>query len=149
MAEDRHPFARKYDAASPPHENLYTRIMVSSDGIGVFAIRDIPEGTRLFVGDLGETVAVPMEEVEAIADAEIRRMYLDFCPLVDGCYVAPPDFNQMTMSWYLNHSSAAPNVAMLNDLHLVASKLIRKGEELRTDYRTFSAHASDHLKTWT
>ena len=38
-----------------------------------------------------------------------RRIYFDFCPLVDGAFVAPQDFNQITMAWYLNHSDV-PNV---------------------------------------
>lgn len=130
-----------------PHQNLYTRIMPSPDGIGVFAIRDIPEGTRLFVGDAGKVVVVPVNEVEAIADAEIRRMYFDFCPVVDGHYFAPADFNQMTMSWYLNHS-AEPNVVVLSDLDLVASRFIREGEELRTDYTKYSEIAFNYVKDW-
>jgi uncharacterized protein len=147
MTEARQSDSDEQGAGKSPHQNLYTRIMPSPDGIGVFAIRDIPEGTHLFVGDTGRTVAIPVPEVEAIADAEIRRMYVDFCPVIDGHYVAPEDFNQITMSWYLNHSTA-PNVVMLEDLHLIASKFIRKGDELRTDYTTFSERASHHVKNW-
>lgn len=147
MTEDHYPLVGKLDASRSPHKDLYTRIMASPNGIGVFAIRDIPEGTRLFVGDRARTVSVPVKEVEAIADDEIKRMYVDFCPLIDGHYVAPENFNQITMSWYLNHSTE-PNVTMLRDLNLVASKLIRKGEELRTDYTSFSEHASDYVRCW-
>jgi hypothetical protein len=128
-----------------PHYNLYTRIKVSANGVGVFAIRDIPEGTPLFAGDVGETVAIPVFEVEAIADEEVRRMYTDFCPVINGCFVAPKDFNQITMEWYLNHSDE-PNVAALKDLRFIASRFIPKGEELLSDYTTYSAHAPDFLR---
>lgn len=147
MTEARYPDGDELEISYPPHHNLYTRIMASRDGIGVFAIRDIPEGTCLFVGDTGRTVAVPVQQVEDIPDPEIKRMYVDFCPVVDGHYIAPADFNQITMAWYLNHS-ATPNVAVLSDLSLVASMFIRKGEELCTDYTTFSEHASAHIKGW-
>jgi hypothetical protein len=134
---------------SLPHRNLYTRIQVSpSNGVGVFAIRDIPEGTRLFVGDIGETKLVSIEDVEAIAEPEIRRMYIDFCPVVDGYFVAPADFNQITMGWYMNHSEE-PNVAVLGDLQFVTSRFIARGEELVTDYTMYSDHASAYVRPWT
>ena len=132
---------------SSPHDNLYTRLGPSKHGIGVFAIRDIPLGTRLFVGDTGETVAIPRHQVDEILDDEIRRMYIDFCPLVDGHYIAPVDFNQITMGWYLNHS-ANPNVAVLADMTFVASKFIAKGTELLTDYTTYSEHAAGYVEEW-
>jgi uncharacterized protein len=130
-----------------PHRNLYTRIKASANGVGVFAIRDIPQGTPLFVGDVGGTVGIPVSEVEAIADEEVRRMYTDFCPVVNDCFVAPKDFNQITMGWYLNHS-AEPNVAALKDLRFIASRFIPKGEELVSDYTTYSAHAADFVGKW-
>ena len=130
-----------------PHRNLYTRIKISRNGVGVFAIRDIPEGTLLFVGDVGGTVMIPVSEVKEIADEEVRRMYTDFCPVVNGCFVAPKDFNQITMGWYLNHS-AEPNVAVLEGLRFIASRLIPKGEELVSDYTTYSEHAADFVGKW-
>ena len=132
---------------NPPHHNLYTRIKVSANGVGVFAIRDIPQGTPLFAGDVGETVAIAVSEVEAIADEEVRRMYTDFCPVINGCFIAPKDFNQITMGWYLNHS-AEPNVAASEDLRFIASRFIPKGEELLSDYTTYSAHAPDFVGRW-
>jgi len=135
------------ELGNQPHRNLHTRLYPSKDGIGVFAIRDIPKGTRLFVGDTGETVPVPQLEVEQITDEEVRRMYTDFCPLVDGHYIAPVDFNQMTMGWYLNHSSD-PNVMVLENMCFVASKFIAKGAELCTDYTTYSESAKDYVKDW-
>ena len=36
-----------------------------------------------FVGESSGTVLVPQAVVEAIDDPELRRMYLDFCPLID------------------------------------------------------------------
>jgi hypothetical protein len=131
-----------------PHRNLYTRIRATRTGVGVFAIRDIPEGTQLFVGDVGETVALPISDVEAIADDEIRRVYVDFCPVIDGCYIAPVDFNQITMAWYLNHSNE-PNVVVSEDLQLFASRLISRGEELISDYTTYSDHAPSYVRKWT
>lgn len=130
-----------------PHCNLYTRIKVSPNGVGVFAIREIPEGTRLFFCDIGGTVAIPVSEVETIADQEVRQMYIDFCPVINDCFVAPLDFNQITMGWYLNHS-AEPNVAVSKDLEFIALKLIPRGEELVSDYTTYSDRAASYVGKW-
>jgi hypothetical protein len=131
----------------PPHRNLYTRIKASSKGVGLFAIRSIPKGTQLFVGDVGNTVRILVSTVNKISDAEVRRMYTDFCPVVDNYFIAPIDFNQMTMSWYMNHSDA-PNVTVVSDLQFVASKVIHVGEELTTNYTTFSDHALTYVRIW-
>lgn len=130
-----------------PHQNLYTRLQRSADGIGVFAIRDIPAGTALFAGDSGATVRVPVRQVEQIEDDEIRRMYVDFCPIVEGAYVAPQNFNAITMGWYLNHSDD-PNVIGDDSLRFVTSKFIAKGSELRSDYEAYSPQAGPHIKFW-
>lgn len=130
-----------------PHRNLYTRIQASSNGVGLFAIRDIPKGTQLFVGDVCHTVRIPVSDVEKIADPGVQRMYVDFCPVIDNHFVAPGDFNQMTMSWYLNHSEA-PNVIVVPDLQFVTSSHVTAGEELTTNYQTYSDHAAKHVAAW-
>ena len=109
-----------------PHRNLYTRIKASAKGVGLFAIRDIPQGTKLFVGDLCPTVRIPFSEVAGIADPLVRQMYIDFCPLVGEHFLAPQDFNQMTMSWYLNHSDT-PNVVVTPDLQFTTSQFVASG----------------------
>jgi uncharacterized protein len=130
-----------------PHRNLYTRIKASQKGVGLFAIRDIPQDTKLFVGDFGDIVKVPASEVEAIADPEVRQMYIDFCPVVDNHFVAPNDFNLMTMGWYLNHSDT-PNVVVDSQFQSTTSTFVAAGNELTADYRTYSDHAAKHLAAW-
>jgi hypothetical protein len=131
-----------------PHRNLLTRIKPSpKGGVGVFAIRDISEGTRLFVGDESAIVHVSVSEVERISDPEIRRVYTDFCPLHGGYYIAPADFNRMAMGWYLNHSDE-PNVRLSDEMQFVALASVPAGVELTTDYTTYSNHALTHVRRW-
>jgi uncharacterized protein len=130
-----------------PHRNLYTRLKVSDRGVGVFAIRDIPNRLRLFEGDAGAVVRVPRAVVDQIQDAEVRRMYFDFCPMHDGDFIAPVDFNQLTMAWYMNHSAKA-NVQADETLRFIACRPITAGEELTTDYTRFSDHALDLVVHW-
>ena len=131
-----------------PHDHLYTRLRMSpGKGIGVFAIRDIPRGQDPFLGEASGTARVPQDVVEGLDDPELRNVYLDFCPLVDGHYLAPLDFNQMTIAWYMNHADR-PNVIADHDVNFAALRLIRRGEELTVDYRTFSAHAERFVALW-
>jgi uncharacterized protein len=130
-----------------PHRNLYTRIKASSKGVGLFAIRGIPKNTKLFIGDIGNTVKILVSDVDKIDDAEVRRMYIDFCPVIGNYFVAPSDFNQMTMSWYLNHSDE-PNVTVVPELQFVTSRFVPLGEELTTNYTTYSDHALTYVGTW-
>jgi uncharacterized protein len=131
----------------PPHRNLYTRIKASSKGVGLFAIRGIPKGTQLFVGDVGNTIRILVSTIDKISDAEVRQMYTDFCPVVDKSFIAPSDFNQMTMSWYMNHSNE-PNVTVVPDLQFVTSRVIHVGEELTVNYTTFSDNALTYVSMW-
>ena len=131
-----------------PHRHLYTRLRPSSGtGIGVFAIRAIPEGVNPFEGEGTGAVRVPVATVERIEDAEQRRFYTDFCPVIDGCFLAPSDFNRMTIAWYMNHSET-PNVVAGPDVVFIAARAIRKDEELTVDYRTFSDRADHYMRAW-
>jgi hypothetical protein len=130
-----------------PHRNLYTRLKVSSFGVGVFALREIPKSFRLFEGDGGAVVHVPQSVVAQIQNAEVRQMYADFCPTRDGNFVAPADFNQLTMSWYMNHSTNA-NVIADENLQFTTRRPIAIGEELTVNYTSFSDDAPMRIASW-
>ena len=68
---------------------------------------------------------------------EIIKLYEDFAVLKDGKYGCPKNFNQMTISWYLNESKT-PNVRCGDDYQFYALRDILKGEELTVDYATYS-----------
>jgi uncharacterized protein len=139
------PIAKKQFA---PHRNLYTRLKISENGVGVFAIREIKKGLRLFEGDGGAAVRVPQAVVDEITDQHVRQMYIDFCPKRDGNFVTPAEFNELTMSWYMNHSFH-PNVRADESLQFTASRAISVGEELTIDYSSISDHADGEIARWT
>ncbi len=134
-------------APASPHDKLYARIGRSEHGIGVIAIRDIQAGVEPFAGDDGATVRISAAAVEAIEDHELKRVYLDFCPLQDGAFIAPVNLNQLTIGWHVNHSGTA-NLEVGPQMRFVASRLILKGEELTTDYATYSNSAKDMVAIW-
>jgi len=128
----RHP-----GGATPPHDRVYARLRSSPvSGVGVFAIRDIPEGTYMFEPDDDELVSIRKKDIEKLTPA-MRRLYEDFCVLQGDTYQCPSSFNKLTPSWYLNHSSAA-NVAADSSLKFYALRDIQSGEELTADYGSYS-----------
>jgi SET domain-containing protein len=107
------------------------------EGIGVFAIRDIPKGCRnIFSKESGDWIKLSFAEVEqlpAYAKNFIETYYLYdeenyFIP-GHGCKI-------MDMANYLNHSSAPNLVSVSDGLWFEALRDISEGEELFIDYGT-------------
>ena len=106
-------------------------------GIGVFAIRDIPKGTRdLFSQGVGEWIKLTIAEVEALPKHS-RDLVENHC-LFDEEYYYVPDygFKLVDLVVYLNHSDT-PNVISINEGdYFEATRDIAAGEELLVDYGT-------------
>jgi SET domain len=122
-----------------PHDKVLTRLGISKiHGIGVIAITDIEGGTPLFEYDNTDVVWVNASELAGISEKQ-KRFYEDFCIAKDGgkLYGCPPNFNQLTMAWYMNHSDS-PNVEVDEDYNFRTRDKINDGEELTIDYNSFS-----------
>jgi len=127
----------KEDKAKLPHQRVLTRLRPSKHhGVGVFAIRKIRKGTRLFFDDVDEMVWVEQGKVKRLPK-EVRRLYEDFSVLKEGRFGCPRNFNRLTMSWYLNESDR-PNVRCVEGYDFEALTNIKQGEELTVDYSTYS-----------
>jgi uncharacterized protein len=135
------------DGGKLPHYGVYTRIKPSKndeDGVGVFAICDIKKGTRIFYGDENEKMTwIDTGKVEH-EDSEIKALYEAFCVLKNGQYGCPKNFNQMPISWYLNQTKDTEKLNVQCDADYIFSALrdIKAGEELLTDYDTYSERIS-------
>jgi hypothetical protein len=127
----------KDDEKSLPHDGVVTRLARSrTHGVGVFAIRKIQKGTRLFRGDSDEMIWIEKADLGTLPK-KIQQLYNDFAVLKDGRYGCPLSFNRLTPSWYLNNSKK-PNVRCDENYDFVALRTIKAGEELTTDYSTYS-----------
>ncbi|MBI3138654.1 MAG: SET domain-containing protein [Sphingobacteriales bacterium] len=104
-------------------------------GIGVFALRDIPQGCRtLFSKNVGEWIRVPIADIEQLP-AHSRNLVETYC-LYDETHYYLPDygFKVMDLVNYLNHSSS-PNVISVNEgQYFEALRDINAGEELLVNY---------------
>jgi SET domain-containing protein len=120
-----------------PHDHVYVRLGCSDiHGVGVFAIRDIPEGTEIFRGNTSKSTIVTKEIVDQQPE-ELRKLYEDFCAQEGDKYFCPDSFNNLDISYYLNESKD-PNVETPDGHDFYAARLIQKGEELTVDYAIFS-----------
>jgi hypothetical protein len=123
---------------SRPHDGVYVRIQRSrTHGVGLFAIKKIEKGTKLFGGDDSGMIWIHKKSVASLPK-EVKRLYTDFGVLKDGRYGCPPSFNQLTPAWYLNDSKTDPNVRCDANFDFFALRDIKSGEELTADYSTYS-----------
>ncbi len=127
----------KEDENKLPHDGVSTRLGRSRiHGVGVFAIRKIQKGTKLFPGDVDDMIWIEKDELGRLPK-NTRQLYEDFAVLKDGRYGSPLSFNRLTPSWYLNHSKT-PNVHCDRNYDFTALRTINRGEELTVDYSTYS-----------
>jgi SET domain-containing protein len=120
-----------------PHEGVYTRLKASPiHGVGVFAVRHIPQNVLIFPVDDERLVWVDGKSIEG-APRALQKLYRDFSIVRGNKYGSPRHFDALTTSWYLNHSTR-PNVAIDRSYRFRAIRDISVGEELTVDYRTYS-----------
>ncbi|MCX6211440.1 MAG: SET domain-containing protein [Bacteroidetes bacterium] len=106
-------------------------------GIGVFAIRDIPKGTKnIFSKGVGDWIKVSKEEVDALPQHS-KDLIENHCLFDEDHYFIPDyGFKLIDLVIYLNHSET-PNVISLNEgEEFEAIRNIVSGEELLVDYGT-------------
>jgi len=125
-------------------KNTYCRIMPSSiEGVGIFAIREIPKGTNpFFNAPKQKWLNINVEEFDAF-DPEIKKMISDFfAPNEDGTFSIPEcGLNGIDMSFFLN-CSESPNVKTIDGgTNFETLRKIEKNEELTVAY-------SDYDERW-
>ena len=104
-------------------------------GIGVFAIRDIPKGQRkIFSEDQSEWIKIPKSEIEKLPTSS-RFLVENHCLYDDENYFVPEyGFKMIDPVIYINHSDT-PNIISIDDGNdFEALRDIKEGEELFLDY---------------
>lgn len=142
-------------------DNVYCRLAPSTvHSVGVFALRDIPQGTDPFQRfEPAVPVRADLSDLQmkrAGVSAEVVGLVHDFFLRNNDRRRSYPvcDPNQIDMSFYLNHGGpqhANMHFAKCTDHdqcaydHLVASRYIRAGEELLLDYGANGQYVADKL----
>ncbi|HEX5430176.1 MAG TPA: SET domain-containing protein [Patescibacteria group bacterium] len=101
-------------------------------GIGVFAVHDIAKGTQLRMFENEEGLSA---ESLARDKASVPDQFRGYCLDWGDKLICPPDFSQMSIGWYLNHSQN-PNAVRNADYKWFALQDIKAGEEITIDYNT-------------
>jgi SET domain-containing protein len=107
------------------------------EGIGVFALQDIPKGCRSMFSKANEQeqwISISKTEVENLP-AHAKALIENYC-LYDAENYFVPDygFKKMDLVNFLNHGDT-PNIISINDGEFFeAIRDIKKGEELVIDY---------------
>lgn len=107
------------------------------EGIGVFAIQDIPKGCRsMFTkpNDEEKWINISKNEVAALP-AHAKALIENYCLYDERNYFVPDyGFKKMDLVNFLNHSDT-PNIISINEGEFFeAIRDIKKGEELLIDY---------------
>lgn len=107
------------------------------DGIGVFALLDIPSGCRSMFSKANEQeqwIPITKTEVENLP-AHAKALIENYCLYdADNYFVPDYGFKKMDLVNFLNHANE-PNVISINDGEFFeAIRDIKKGEELFIDY---------------
>ena len=107
------------------------------EGIGVFALQDIPKGCRSMfskANDAEQWISVSKTEVESLP-AHAKALIENYCLYDEENYFVPDyGFKKMDLVNFLNHSDT-PNIISINDGEFFeAIRDIKKGEELVIDY---------------
>jgi len=134
--------ARKERAVRDLIENVYCRLQPSQFGIGVFAIRDIPEGTNPFRCQPPGDEYTEFDENDAkiyIYENDnippgVKQCVRDLSSIShDGMLLVPVEFNCSCLRCYINHS-LTPNVTTNDGEIFVTTRYIKEGEELFVNY---------------
>jgi SET domain-containing protein len=120
-------------------KNTYCRLQPSKiEGIGVFAIRNIPKNINPFKGEAKqEWYEIDHCDCEKF-DKEILKMVDDFFVIEKNKKILVPELglNGMSASYFVNHASKA-NLRRNNRGDFFTKRKIKKGEELLVDYGTY------------
>lgn len=117
-------------------KNTYCRLSNSKiEGVGVFAIKDIPKGICPFpVMNNCEWYGFNLTELKDL-NQETMKMIDDYFVIEkNGTVRIPESVFNMDFSFFVNHSKNANLETIDNGFTFVAKRDIKKGEELLVDY---------------
>lgn len=100
--------------------------------VGLFATASLPSGTVIATADQYEADFYKWDDLNGLTDATMRKIH-SFCLGTEvGAYV-PPNLNDLSIVWYMNHS-CEPNVGFDDESNFVTLGAVTPGEELCWDY---------------
>jgi len=125
-------------------KNTYCRLKPSKvEGVGVFAIRDIPKGINPFADvKNSKYYKFTLKELKSLDNGVLKMIEDFFCVKKDGTVnITENALNGMDISFFANNSDN-PNLKVFDDgkndsLCFKTTRKIKKGEELTFSYKEY------------
>ncbi len=121
-------------------KNTYCRLKPSRiEGVGVFAIRDIPQNINPFMDEEKPSWIKLREEELKQLPGEVLEMIDSFFVIERSKEVEIPQngLNGMDISFFLNHSRNPNMKTGDSGYNFITLRKIKKGEELTVNYGTY------------
>ena len=116
-------------------------------GVGVFAIRKIPQGRNPFrtLAKYATTglVRVTEDGLTALPPKLAALIRALFVPTANKLYVPTSGLNVIQLCAYINHATRT-NLRTRDGARFSTNREIRPGEELTVDYRSHGASVASH-----
>jgi len=125
-------------------KNTYCQLRPSKiEGVGVFAVREIPKGNDPFLGiKQKQWIKFMTDDLKGI-DKSIFNMIDNFFVIEkdDSVYIPKDGLNGIDVSFFVNNSKK-PNLKIMGNgkesaTQFIALRKIKKGEELTVSYGTY------------
>lgn len=121
-------------------QNSYVMLKPSPvEGVGVFAIRDIPKGCRTLFSapDPAEQwITITQQEWEQLP-APAQFLVTNYCLYDELHYFVPAQgFKKMDLCYFINHSDTPNLISIEEGNYFETTRDIAAGEELFLDYGT-------------
>jgi SET domain-containing protein len=114
---------------------VYLKPSTVCDGVGVFALRDIPDNTYLFY-DMAPDVDFFRWDMVSHLHPNVITQLKNLCMHNEDGFYLSRTYNNMSFSHYVNHSDT-PNAIYLPEIkRWKTSKAISTGEEILTKYNS-------------
>lgn len=120
-------------------ENTFCRLKPSKiEGVGVFAVRDIPKNTKPFGTRNQKWIKLNIKELEHL-DKEVLKMIDDFFVIEKDGSVEVPEFglNGMDISFFVNNSDTPNLITKDGGYSFITLRDVKAGEELTVRYETY------------
>jgi hypothetical protein len=121
--------------------NVYARLKPSPrGGIGIFAIRNIPEGIKPLGSYQMRFCKIPLAEIRKNRRIPwtVKRYVEDMCVVKDGCIWLPTcGINGIRLDFFFNHFKR-PNLRYDKYNEFITTRAVRADLELTVDYESYN-----------
>ena len=115
------------------HCNVCLKPSIVCDGVGVFALIDIPKGIELFPDVKPDKTFINWDELGEIT-TEVKKYLSNICLYNPNGIFLSRTISKINISYYVNHSENYNVFHILDEDKYITTRDIKKGEEILCVY---------------